>query len=786
MATRNSIAYNRRTVNHDMLPFKLALLASAISMIGFEASAQEITPLDRVVVSAQKRTESMQSVPISITAFSADQIEQGNIKSMADLAAATPNLSYLSDGTLKNKAPSIRGVNGPGANQAGMDAPMAMYVDEVYIGGTVGSTFDLFDVERVEVLRGPQGTLFGRNALSGLINIVTPTPGDTVKGFGEASYGNYQAVQLRGGVSGPLVKDRIYGSISATFADRDGFTHNRATGNDVDTEGNWSVRGKLHVIPSENVRVNWSVDARNVDQTTRTYDIGGYNPTPGSLFQPTGPAIVDTNGMDRSISQDFEGKETLREFGTSLTVDADVKAGTFKSITAYRTHKYFMSYDADNTEIPITIRETPEKLNSFSQEFRLTSKQSKDYDYIVGANYYYQNTTNEFASILNNTTLVGNRLFSTLIPESALGLPFPLAAIGFPDSLAFLTTVGALTPPFGETRSIGKTRLNSYAVYGNLTGHLSDKLNVNLGARYTREHKDFSYEQTSAPGNVFFQLPAIPLFDSSGSFSAFTPSLGVDYTVSKDAMAYAKASKGFKSGGFNDGFTSVAGTPFKSETLMSYEAGLKTTFWDGRARANLAAYQMDWKDVQNIFSSFNPPSVIPFFSVDTWGDERIRGIEAELSVRPTKRLVLNGSIGMVDAEWSALSARALALGAVVGSSVKYVPKVTLNGGINYSFPLENKGAVTAALNFQWRDKTPLTNIPTEPTERPAYTLVDGSLTYENSDGRWSVQLWGKNLTDRKFITNLFDVDNSPTSPIRAIYQSLGAPRTVGVKVRFNY
>ncbi len=793
---RNFIALHEKTDQGRSGEFvKTLLLTSALSLISVTASTAESAVLEEIVVTAQKRAENIQKVSISITAFSASQIEDRNIVGLTDLAKATPNLSYLSDGTMKNTAPSIRGVFGPGAAQAGMDTPLATYVDEVYMGTTVGQNLDLYDVERIEVLRGPQGTLFGRNALSGLINIVTPTPGNDIKAYGEGTYGNYDLVRLRAGISGPLVKDRLYASISGSFTDRGGFVTNRYTGHDVNDEGNWGVRGKFVFTPDDAFKITAAVDYREVDQTTRTYDIAGFNGQPGFLFQPFGPAEVDTDPFDRNISQDFEGQETLEEFGVSVTVDADFEWAALKTISAYRTHDYFQSYDADNTEIPITIRETPEDLDAFSQEIRLTSNKDGAFEWIIGANYYYQKTVNEFASLLNNDTLVGDRLISTLMPPGTNGLPpqpvldflYGIGLIGAPDTLGLLTSFGLLVPPFGETRSIGVTTLNSYAGYAHGVYHVTEQVNLNLGVRYTHEDKSFSYVQTSATGNQFFLLPEIPASDSKESFHSFTPAVGLDYFVNDDVMLYAKAAKGFKSGGFNDGFASTPGNAFSPETLWNFEAGAKTTFWGGRARANLAAFYMDWKDVQTIFSEIPEGSVIPFFTVDTAGDIEIKGMELETIFQLTDALTVTGGVGITDAQFSSITPRFEALGATKGQSVKNVPKYTLAGGISYAFSLGNAGTLTAAADVQYRDSVPLTNIETGvPNTQDGYALVDATLTYQDPDGRWTVQLWGKNLTDKQFVTAMFDVDNTPSSPIRAAYHSLGAPRTYGIKVRYSY
>lgn len=771
-------------------PAIVAVLAGS----AYGQTAGDDPQIEEILVTAQKRVESIQKVPISITGFSTEDLEQRSIVGLEDLAKATPNLSFLSDGTLKNTAPSIRGVFSPGAAQTGIDTPVATYVDEVYMGTTVGQNFNLYDIERVEVLRGPQGTLFGRNALSGLINVITPVPGEETAAYAEATFGNYDLVRLRAGVSGELVAGLLYGSLSSAFTDRGGYVRNRFTGRAVNDEGNWGVRAKLRFTPSDVVEIIASLDYREVDQSTRTYDIAGFFTTPGPLFQPHGPAEVDTDPFDRSISQDFEGRETLEELGGSLTVNVDLGFASLKSISAFRTHDYFQSYDADNTEIPITIRETPEDFDSWSQELRLTSSQGGRFDWIVGVNYYHQKTTSEFASILNNETLVGDRLLSTLLPPEAIGqtqatLDFlwSIGVLDTPDTLSLLTTFGALTPPFGETRSVGKTKLDSYAAYGSTTFHVTDRLNLTAGIRYIYERKSFAYEQASAPGNEFFLLPTIAPFRAKETFNAVTPAIGIDYRPSDNAMLYAKASRGYKSGGFNDGFASTVGNAFQAEKMWNFEAGAKATFLDGRLRTNLAAYLMRWDDVQTIFNDIPDGSVIPFFTVDTAGDIEIKGLELEATALVTRGLTLTGGLGLINARFASVSARLAAAGGAKGDPVENVPEYSIYGGIEYAHALSGGASITIGANIEARGKVPLTTVRTGfPNEQSAYSLVDGHLSFNGASGHWTVQFWGKNLTNKKYVTALFDVDNTPSSPIGAAYHSLGTPRTYGVTLRSRF
>ncbi len=782
----------------DRMSFiKGMLLASVFTspIITVQAEEAEEVALPEIVVTAQKREQNIQKVPISITALSADMIRDRTIVNLTDMAKATPNLSYLSDGTLKNNAPSIRGVFSPGSDQAGMDTPMAVYVDEVYMGTTVGQNFALYDIERIEVLRGPQGTLFGRNALSGLMNVVTPTPGNTATGYAEATYGNYDLVRIRAGLSGPLVEDKLSAGISASFSDRSGYVTNRFTGNDVNDEGNFGIRGKFVITPQEDVEIIFSADYRDVDQTTRTYDIAGFNTVPGFLFAPFGPAEVDTDPFDRNISQDFEGRETLEEFGASATINIGFDGFTFKSISAYRTHDYFQSYDADNTEIAITIRETPEEMDSFFQEFRFTSDPSDTLDWIVGFNYYHQETINEFSSALNNTTLVDNRLVSTLLPAGTNGLPPQgfldfLAGVGalpVADTLAFLQLISVLVPPFGDTRSTGETNLNSYAGFANAVYHVNDKLNIDIGVRYTTENKDFAYEQTTTTGNSFFGLTAVPAFTDQQSFNSFTPAIGFDYAVNEDAMVYGKASKGFKSGGFNDGFDSNPEAAFEEEEMWNYEIGSKSTFLDGRAQVNIAGYIMNWKNVQNIFTSIPPGGIFPRRQIDTAGDIEIKGVEIETIFQFSQELQIRAALGVVDAQFSSVSDRFAALGGEVGSPVENVPDYTLSGGFTYTHQLGNDGSITLSGNVEHRSETPLTLVEVGvPNIQPSYTLIDAGLIYKSAEENWSIQVWGKNLTNKKYVTALFDVDNNAASPIGAAYHSLGIPRTYGATLRYSY
>jgi len=759
---------------------------------------------DQIVVTAQRREQNLMEVPISLTVITGKMMDENHVTGFEDIAAMTPNLTFLETDDMKFSVPRIRGVFGNVLSGGGIDQPTAVYVDDIYMNSSVAQQFDLYDVERTEILRGPQGTLFGRNTVAGVISVTTKEPTDEAEGYLEASYGNYNALRLRASYSGPIVEDKLYGKIAGVYFDRNGYETNVFTGNDANAKHNWGVRGKLRYDASDDLTFSLIADYRKVDQDARAMDTAGYNQDAstttfgvdgpgliytGSTLNPlfasfvpgytfNGIAALDTDPFDRNVSVDFEGREELDAWGLALVTDVDFNNMSLKSITSYRTHDFFQSFDLDSTEADNTRQGAPESVDAFTQELRLTSAQDDTFEWIAGLFYYNQKSISEFNIELRDPAT------SPDMAELVLAIDQIFGALGVLPP-GFLNAA-----PFGTTFTRGEVQLNSYAAFAHGTYHVTDRLDLTVGARYTHEKKEVDYIQTSPLGNVLFGLENIPRQQNSDTWSSFTPAFIVDYKFNPDVHAYASITKGFKSGGFSDIVGSLPDQGFDPETTWNHEIGLKAVMLDNRMQLSAAAFILNWNDQQGTLRL--PPraggvAVVDILQEANIGDIQTKGIEVEVAALPFEGLRLTGGLGILSSKYRSVTPEAAAqAGVTVGTKVAGVPDWTVNFGARYGFEVGDIGEAFFSVNGVYRDDQIIDSvIPGTDAVQEGYGLINAHAGFSHEDSGWSVNLWVKNIGDKDYITF-----QTGTSLDNFVYQSLrhrlGAPRTYGFDLRRSF
>jgi len=743
----------------------LDVVASLFTHNAVAAEAGETLVLEEVIVTATKREKSIQDIPLSIRAFGAEELQIATILSIDDLAQKTPNLFFADTSELKLSTPQIRGVfSGPGGRNAGIDQPVAFYVDEVYIATPAARQLDLFDLARVEVLRGPQGVLFGRNALGGAINVTTAPMGEETTGYLEASFGNYNLQRYGGAVSGKL-SDSLYGKMSFLYHDREGYTENTFTGNDLNNASHWGLSGSLLWRITDSSDLTLTYRHKEVDQRTIAMDIARYTPgilgpgTEGGLTILLGLAERDDDPFDRRVSLDEDGEETLDYDLFSATLDISWDAMMLKSITAYQTHEYFQLYDLDYSTAPTMTQGNPESVDAFSQEFRLSSNNSDGLQWLVGAMYYYQKTDNQF---------------STIFDDDFTGLLFNIA--GVPPAIT-----DAL--PFGESLAQGITTLDSYATYANVDIPMGERWELSLGGRYTYEKKSIDYEQFSTLGNqLLIGLPALPASSANESWSAFTPSGQLTWNWQDNHMLYTSASQGFKSGGFNDGFGSQPEEPFEQEDLWNYEIGGKGTLLEGSMQYSLTAFYMDWSNIQSRQIVSAPGLPVALVILDTLGDATIKGAEAQLTWMPINGLIADLAYGYTKGEWKNVEP---GNGIENGDAFANIPEQQVSLGLQYNINIAQSGDLILRGDANYRAETPLGG-STEAIvgQQDAFTLFNASVTYRFTDS-WSVAVWVKNITDEEYIVAVRDAEQfSPFVGYRE--HLLGTPRTYAIRLKYDF
>jgi iron complex outermembrane receptor protein len=719
-----------------VLLFGATLATLAIGAHAEEAERASNTVIEDVVVTAQRVEENNQDVPIAVTAFSEETLWDNRITNMGDIAQRTPSFTATEVNPGEPNL-AIRGIGTEGINSnAGGDPSVALFLDGVYIGRGGTAPLDLYDFERVEVLRGPQGTLFGKNVVGGAINLATRKPSveeDFVEVAG--TIGNYDRIELLG---------RFNKAFSSTFAvsgavssrDRDGYTRNETTGNRVDDEDIAGGRLSFLWLPTDDVDVLLSMDHTDQDQLGQPRDN-----VCNEAFQ-AGIHCVGVDPDPRRVNAFDDGYLKREVTGFSLNVDWDLQWGVFTSVTAYRTADYshadaFFSNPINPPAQIESYNENIEDISQFSQEFRLSFDA---YDGRLGgvAGVYYLAEDNERNEILVQT--------------------FPVPAVSGTGS--FPQDVEA----------------TSYAVFGQVSFDLTEDFTLTAGARMTWEEKDADLAAVllAGPG-----LPP-PLAEeysvrADEDWNAFTPRFAATWRLTDDAMVYASASRGFKSGGFQGtaGTAASAATPYDPEYAWSYEIGAKTQWLDDSLRVNAAAFYIDYDDLQ--VSQLVPLCCVVIGNAAT---ATIEGFEIEVLYRPMPGLDLNASYSWLDAEFDSFEGGATADNS--GNTLPRAPENKFNFGAQYDWQVGDLGVLFARIDWTYQSEIffEASNTPLEVQD--SYEILDARLALRSHDDSWEVALWGKNLDDELVKTHI--VAFAPFQQQLNLYQP---PRTWGVTLRFR-
>lgn len=711
----------------------LILGASTLALTAAPAMAQDAGPqqdeqagtLDDIVVTARRRGERLQDVPVAVTALTSETLENLQASDIGDLEGAVPNLT-LHEGDANNAVIYLRGV-GQVDSLAFADPGVGVYVDDVYLGRAQGAFLSVYDVDRIEVLRGPQGTLYGRNTIGGAVKFVSSRLSAEPSGRLEASVGDYNLREVRAAFGGALNDEgTVLARAAIAHASRDGYSENAFDGQDDGDRNQIAGRVSLEYRPSDAFSIRLNLDASSDSpDTSRT-------PARATPVFGAYPATMDD---PFKVDADFNDLADLETFGASVTAEyAFSDALTFKSVTAYRSMDYASHLDLDATPDPIFGVYVDENQHQFSQEFQLSYV--GDRLTAVGGLFYFDETD--------------------------------------------LTYSGLLGPTIGlVTGSINDQHNRSYAIYGQGTYALSERLNLTAGLRYTSEDKDFARTQTlypTAPTTVPGRNdPGMTLtdLDTSANWDSLSPKVGLDYEISGDVMGYVSVSRGFKSGGFDGRANDADGArPYDPETLWAYEAGIKSSLFDRRVTANVAAFWNDYTDLQ--LSSFTSDGAGGFEALFTnAGAATIRGVELELAARPVQGLTLNGTIGYLDAQYDEYIGPG---GADISDQRELVnaPKWSTRLGAVYVAELGAAGRLTFGADAAYRSKVYPTVSSSEVLAQDGYTLVDAFVRWTDGNDRFSIELGGKNLTDERYVEQGFDLSDSLGYQLAYI----GAPRTV--------
>ena len=761
---------------------KYALMVAVGVALGvpLPAAAQVI---EEVVVTAQKREESVQDVPISVTAFSGDAAKKLGFINSVDVAAQTPGLNIGTPvGEGNNPSLVLRGVGLNDFNDNN-ESPVAMYRDEVYISAMAGQTFQLFDMERIEVLRGPQGTLYGRNATGGLVHFISKKPTDQFEGYADLTLGENNQVKFESALSGPL-SDRVRGRLSVASHDHDGYVENRI-GNDANEADSVAGRLLLDVDFSDDVSVLFNVHGGKSDVIAPKYQHQASEPGPNGFNIPSAFGTPDLYGYADTDNDPFkgdydrDGQLKIETSGASGTLTWDRERYTLTSITGVEYLKKIHQEDTDMGPFPGVEPTFQSDADQFTQEFRLdgTTDRSK---WVAGLYYFESEIDGDMALDVNYPDFIVQDIFDA--PEADGGFGLGGAVVVTPDP----TLCGA--PPFDAPASClapffsydidYRQKTDSTALFGQWDYDVTDRNTATFGLRYTAEKRKMRYVN-----NMFFPLLDFPLvaFDVNDKIDNdnLSGTLGIDHKFDDDLMVFAKVSRGFKSGGFNAGFLdesdgiTAADAPYDEETLTSYEIGFKSEFPASRTRLNATAFYYDYKDFQAL--SFSGLS--QFISNS---DATVYGLDAELFSSPTDGLDLVLGASLLNTEVESVFDRNTGT-SITNREMVLAPEFSLNGLARYAWPLfGGEVAIQADFNHQGDHYFDITNSPVSKEE--AYTVWNARVSYTTMDEKLEVAAFVKNLTDEEYRVYTFDF-----TPIAGFNQQFfGPPRWWGVQAIYRF
>ncbi|MEM6583135.1 MAG: TonB-dependent receptor [Pseudomonadota bacterium] len=721
-----------KTVNHARL--RQPLLALSAAMLSQAVNAADM--LEEVVVTAQKRAESLQDTPVAVTAFTAQTIERYGMDNISQIADFTPNLTFDTtapiSGVSSGAVVFIRGV-GQTDFSLTTDPGVGTYVDDVYTSRSIGGVLDVLDVERIEVLRGPQGTLFGRNTIGGAISITSRRPAEEFGVDLEATLGNFDRRDVRAALQLPIGED-LRTSLAVSSKQRDGFVDRELTGGELGDEDRQSARFAALFTPTDSLEFYATYDYTKIDEESAGSVLAGITSGPGtSTFAYNDVFVPENNPPEGLFDSRWLGDDDDKSFGTGVSgTDLDVQGAALtaswgseafeiKSITGWRKTDGSFSRDPDNSPIAITETENPDyKHKQFSQEIQLTgSLFDNTLDYVAGLYYFEEDgTDNVFVSIYSE------------VPTPGSGVAFPLYINNFAD-----------------------VDNSSEAAYAQGTYRFTPDLGLTLGIRHTKDDKEYSYDQFLSTDRAGLNKILGLVGDGPGtvddSFSKTTYKAGLEYNFSDEGMAYASYSEGFKSGGFNIRYVVPREEPlsFDPEEVASYEVGVKWQGWEDRLRINTAAFYADYTEVQvTLFETGGGPLT------QNAGEAELKGIELELTALLTDRLMLNVASGYIDAKYTKINAPTTGIAQPVGDKLPNTPEYTALVGAQYTAPMMG-GSLAFRLDYYYSDEIENDAQNSPFLYQDSYSTLNASITFTSPEDTWDLVVFCDNCTDERIISS---------------------------------
>lgn len=828
--------------------------ASAVVLAGLGASSaaqaqtSDVQTVDSIIVTAQKREQNLQDVPVVVTAVGAKLLQDTGVKDIKDLTILTPGLTVTSTSSEASTTARVRGVGTVGDNP-GLESSVGVVIDGVYRPRNGVGFGDLGEMERIEVLKGPQGTLFGKNTSAGVINVMTKEPEFGFGANGELTFGNYDAKGAAASVTGPLYEDKLAGRIYVAARKRDGYndviTGNGPSKRDQDADQNfYTVRGQLLFVPDDRATFRVIADYSRRDENCCGAVQIRTGPTAAILAAVSGqaaPVATTADPFERVAYSNRGAPAKIEDKGVSLQGDIDLPIGSLTSISAIRNWRTDNGQDSDFSTADITYRNKDgsnySEFTTYTQELRLAGRSEK-FDWLVGAfladerlenraNFYFGNHYEQYLG----------RLLSRSAANPA----------GVPNFIALLLNRAPNTSfAAGQgLRDRYDQRATTIALFTNDTWHVTDAFEITAGLRYTAEKKKLDTYQTNTDGGVGcgtalsaagqariasivgaantgtiignLCLPwANALFNGRGTHQERTDkewsgTIKASYRFSPEVFSYASFARGYKGGGFNldrtqssnglpsggAGVTPIYDTSFPAEFVDSYELGLKNTLFNRTVLFNISGFYQKFTDFQ--LNTFLGTS----FVVRSIPEVKSKGVDADfLWFTPVRGLTVQSGFTYALTKYGNQPipndpGNALAL--LPGSRMSLAPKYSASGSLTYETPVGDNMKARFNIGAKYSSSYNTGSDLFPPKVQKAFTVVNGRVGIGSADERWTMELWAQNLLNEKYMQVAFNGPLQGSSGLSATQNTynpsldtitydafLGAPRTYGVTLRSRF
>jgi len=686
---KNKIIENQ---THRLIASSIAAINTlSLSALSSIAIAQgDNVYLEEITVTARHREESLQDLSISASAISSDTLRDAGVNRTRDLEYMVPNLVFGNTGTDGETFVGIRGV-GDFSRNIGFDTRVGVYLDGVFVGQSLAINQAMADVDRVETLRGPQGTLFGKNTSSGVISIVSTAPSQELGGFVEVEAGDYNNIGASAAINIPL-SDTMAARASFVVKEKDGYVDNLYNGKDLLSQDFWGARVKLLSTPS--------------DQLSMTFSADYYKSQPNILFLEPTDATIDAAPKAFEVNQNVDLHDNNDSGGASATVEYEFENQfLLTSISSYRFSERNTNSDEDASPADVLyVNLFHDEFQQFTQEFRLASPSNEDYDYVLGAYLFSQKAESERDAI-------GGVDF---------GGPF----------------LAALTEARVDT--------DTFAVFANGNYYLNESWSLNGGLRYNTEDREVDFDQANT---AFFGAVTV---DDSESASDVNLTMSIKYTHSDELNIYAAYSRGSKSGGWNLDFVASDDIAFDGETVDSMELGFKSEIFDHRVRLNGAIFYAEYEDFQ-VFQ-FQDTDLGTNLALTNAGKVSSKGMELELTAVPSANLFITAGVGYTDASFDEFR-NGGGLGVHFdGNKLARAPEWTGSLSAQYTQSFTS-GELNYRAEYSYRDEQYFNPNNFEDNHADGYGLANASVKWVAEGDAWELSLWGRNLADKRYSQN---------------------------------